>query len=120
MATTAVRPPTQPSALPTPPPTMRLRTYLLLAFLFVSIVPIVLLAIAIATHNANHDEQAARDRVRETAIAIQLDVDAHLDDLRRPKKRFTLTADEIALLKAEVPDRKVLITIPESAKEYPN
>ena len=29
-------------------------------------------------------------------------------------------ADEIALLKAKVPDRKVLMTIPESAKEYPN
>jgi hypothetical protein len=29
-------------------------------------------------------------------------------------------ADEIALLKAKVPERKVLLTIPESAKEYPN
>jgi hypothetical protein len=28
-------------------------------------------------------------------------------------------ADEIGLLKAKVPERKVLLTLPESAKEYP-
>jgi predicted dehydrogenase len=33
---------------------------------------------------------------------------------------LTNGADEIALLKAKVPERKVLMTIPESAKEYPN
>jgi len=33
---------------------------------------------------------------------------------------LTNGVDEIALLKAKVPERKVLMTIPESAKEYPN
>ncbi len=32
---------------------------------------------------------------------------------------LTSGADEIAMLKAKVPDRRVLMPIPESAKEYP-
>jgi len=33
---------------------------------------------------------------------------------------LTSGADEIAGLKAKVPDRKVLMTLPDSAKEYPS